>query len=466
MQKNNAAREEADATRAEMIATLRETILRAQKSDLYRQKLADISIEGLDTFESLPLTTRSDLQNAGLTGIRAAPIGEISHYGESSGTSGATNTTWLTSEDLVGNARRIRDRHPNIFSPGQIILNRFPFMAAPAHLIQLVAQLGGGISIPAGNINWDVPFPRALELARTTQAQVLAGLPIEPIVLERLAYAQGLDPKKDFNIKFFFLGGAPLPPVMQQRIERIWDAQVIELYGSTETMLLGTSCSERCLHLETDFAFCEFLRLDSDEPVKGDQESRLIVTTLGIQGSPLIRFDTGDIVKKLPPCSCGDTRPAIQVLGRSSDLVQIQDRSLYSQELISLAATAANVLDSSVFFSIALPDRILIRIEVDSMPHRAKLQEAQSTIRDMLGDIRFEIECTEPNMLLDVEQISRSPSVYKPVLVSDWNKEGRKVLSVSQGMMEWPAPSLKFLAGWARRVFKSARRRRALNKIL
>ena len=55
-----------------------------------------------------------------------------------------------------------------------LLLNRFPFMAAPAHLVQLLAQQGGGVAIPAGNINWDVPFPRALELARRTGAQVLA----------------------------------------------------------------------------------------------------------------------------------------------------------------------------------------------------------------------------------------------------------------------------------------------------
>ena len=40
-----------------------------------------------------------------------------------------------------------------LFAPGRIILNRFPFMAAPAHLIQLIAQQGGGVAIPAGNIN-------------------------------------------------------------------------------------------------------------------------------------------------------------------------------------------------------------------------------------------------------------------------------------------------------------------------
>src|SRR5207245_9378881 len=116
-----------------------------------------------------------------------------------------------------------------------------PCMAAPAHLIQLIAGRGGGVAIPAGNINWDVPFPRALELARRTGANLLAALPIEPVVLGELARAQGIDPAR-LGLDTLFLGGAPVPPALQRRLARVWDARVIELYGSTATLLLGTSC--------------------------------------------------------------------------------------------------------------------------------------------------------------------------------------------------------------------------------
>ena len=132
----------------EQLAALNATIRQAQKSDLYREKLSSISIGDADSWNKIPLTSRSDLQKAGLNGTRAAPLEKICHYGESSGTSGASNTTWLTADDLSANASRIMERHPEVFSAGRIILNRFPFMAAPAHLIQLVAQSGGGISIP------------------------------------------------------------------------------------------------------------------------------------------------------------------------------------------------------------------------------------------------------------------------------------------------------------------------------
>jgi phenylacetate-coenzyme A ligase PaaK-like adenylate-forming protein len=328
-------------------------------------------------------------------------------------------------------------------------------------LIQLIAQQGGGVAIPAGNINWDVPFPRALELAQRTGAAVLAGFPLEPIVLAQIARARGLDPATDLPLDTFFLGGAPLPPVMQRRIERIWGGRVIELYGSTETMLLGTGCSARTLHLEPELVHCEVLRPDCDEDAEVGEEGRLIVTTLGIEGSPLVRLDTEDRVRRLPACECGDPRPAIVVLGRESDVVETQGRRFHSYELVEAAAAAADALDSSVFFTIVLPDRLLIRIESEQAggdPHKAALEH--------LGDVMVEIEITEPNALLDIEQISRSPTVYKPVLVSDWRRPGRRILSINQGMMEWTRPSLSELWRWVVRSLRNSARGRRLARDL
>ncbi len=438
-------------------AALEATIECARRSPLYAERLRDVQVRTPDELRAVPLTTRADLTAAGLHGTRALPLEEVCHYGETSGTSGAgTNSTWLTAADFSRSARVISKRHPDVFAPGHILLNRFPFMAAPAHLIQLIAQQGGGVAIPAGNINWDVPFPRALELAQNTGANVLAGFPLEPIVLGEIARARGLDPATDFQLDTFFLGGAPLPPVMQRRIERTWGARVIELYGSTETMLLGTACSARTLHLEPDLVHCEVLRPDSDEETGVGEEGRLIVTTLGIEGSPLVRFDTGDLVRRLPSCECGDPRPALVVLGRENDVVELQGRRLHSYDLVEAGAAAADALDSSVFFTVVLPDRLVIRIESENGsgdPHEAA--------RRHLGDVKVEIETTARNALLDVEQLSRSPKIYKPVLVSDWRRPGRRILSINQGMMEWTRPSFAELWRWlVRSVRTSARARR------
>jgi phenylacetate-CoA ligase len=199
------------------------------------------------------------------------------------------------------------------------------------------------------------------------------------------------------------------------------------------------------------------LHPDSDEEIAVGEEGRLIVTTLGIEGSPLVRLDTGDRVRRLPPCECGDPRPAIVVLGRENAVVELQGRRLHSYDLVEAGAAAADALDSSVFFMVVLQDRLVIRIESErgsGDPYEAA--------RKHLGDVNVEIETTERNALLDVEQLSRSPSVYKPVLVSDWRRPGRRILSVSQGMIEWTRPTLPELWRWLVRSLRSSARGRRL----
>jgi phenylacetate-CoA ligase len=439
---------------AALLSALDATAARARGSALYRDRLAGVRIRTLADVAALPLTTRADLQAAGPDGTRAVRREDVCHYGESSGTTGASNSTWLTAADLERDADAIRAAHPDVFAPGRVILNRFPFMAAPAHLVQLIALRGGGVAIPAGNINWDVPFPRALELALRTRAQVVASLPLEPVVLAALARAGGLDPAA-LGIDTFFLGGAPLPPALRRRLERVWSARVIELYGSTETMLLGTSCRAGTLHPETRLAYCEVLALDG-APGRG----RLVVTTLGIDGSPLVRFDTGDVVELTTACPCGDPRPGLVVLGRAADAVELGGRALFPHEVIDAAAAAADAVDSSVFFVVVLPDRFLVRIEA------AGAGDAAAAFAARLPGVPVEIEPVAAGMLLDVEMLSRSPHVYKPVVMSDWRGSGRRILTIVEGMMEWPRPTWAEGRRWLARTLRTATRRRRLGRDL
>jgi len=446
----------------DLLAALDATIARARGSPLYRERLAGVRLHALAELAAIPLTTRADLQQAGVHGARAAPLTEVCHYGESSGTTGASNSVWLTASDLERSARAIRTAHPDTFAPGRVILNRFPFMAAPAHLVQLIAQSGGGVAVPAGNINWDVPFPRALELVQRTGARVLAALPLEPVVLGALARARGLDPAADLPLDTLFLGGAPLPPSLQARLARDWGARVIELYGSTETMLLGTSCTAGTLHLETELAYCEVIVPETAEPAPPGGDGRLVVTTLGLEGSPLVRFDTGDVVRRRSaPCPCGSPRPALTVLGRADERLELAGLRLYPYELIDAGAAAADALASAIFFMAVLRDRVLVRIE-----GRQAVADPVAAFRARLPGVAVEVEHVGPNELLDVEMLSRSPHVYKPVVLADWRRPGRKILTVVEGMMEWPRPGWAESRRWLTRRLRTARRRRRLAREL
>jgi hypothetical protein len=99
-----------------------------------------------------------------------------------------------------------------------------------------------------------------------------------------------------------------------------------------------------------------------------------------------------------------------------------------------------------------------VRIEVAAPPD-ARVLDA---VRAALGDVPVEIEPVLPGDLLDVELLGRSPHVYKPVMLSDWTRPGRQILTVGEGMIEWPRPSAAEGKRWLGRTWRAARRRRRL----
>jgi hypothetical protein len=224
-------------------------------------------------------------------------------------------------------------------------------------------------------------------------------------------------------------------------------------------MLLGTSCTEGTLHLEPELVHCEILDESSDAPAASGVPGRLVVTTLAVEGSPLVRLDTGDLVRPVPACPCGAARPGVVVLGRAADAVELGGGRLFPADLVDAAAAAADALDSSVFFVVVLPDRVLVRIERDTASG-----DPAAAFAARLPGVPVEIEPVEPQMLLDVELLARSPHVYKPVVLSDWRRPGRRVLTVGEGMIEWPRPSWAEGKRWLQRTFRTLARRRRLTR--
>src|SRR5206468_6661879 len=103
----------------------------------------------------------------------------------------------------------------------------------------------------------------------------------------------------------------------------------------------------------------------------------------------------------------------------------------------------------------------LVRVEARSAAGGGDPVRAAQT---RLGDIRIEIERVPPGMLLDVEALSRSPRVYKPVQVSDWRRPGRRLLTLGEGMIEWPRPTWGEGRRWLARSLRTAARRRRLRR--
>src|SRR5262249_36083721 len=118
---------------------------------------------------------------------------------------------------------------------------------------------------------------------------------------------------------------------------------------------------------------------------------------------------------------------------------------------------AADALDSAVFFVVVLSDRILVRIEA-----AAPSPAAGAAFEERLAGVPVEVEVVPREELLDIELLGRSPRVYKPVVLADWRRPGRRILTVGEGMIEWPRPTWAEGRRWLGRTLRTASRRRRL----
>jgi phenylacetate-CoA ligase len=83
-------------------------------------------------------------------------------------------------------------------------------------------------------------------------------------------------------------------------------------------------------HHHPELMICELVDANGQIIPEGEY-GELIITTLGVEGMPLVRFRTGDMVRfHSEPCRCGRTTMRISpIMGRMNHLVKYKGTTLY-----------------------------------------------------------------------------------------------------------------------------------------
>jgi phenylacetate-CoA ligase len=125
------------------------------------------------------------------------------------------------------------------------------------------------------------------------------------------------------------LGNAePLLEHQRATIGRVFGCPVRETYGMAEIAAAASECEAGSLHAWPDTGLIELLADDADEPVADENAGRLVATGLINADMPLIRYDTGDRVRRASGggCACGRGLPVLRAIeGRSDDVVITRD---------------------------------------------------------------------------------------------------------------------------------------------
>lgn len=162
--------------------------------------------------------------------------------------------------------------------------------------------------------------------------------------LTKIAEDLGISPKKEFPaLKGLFTAGQSYPVEMAERIEDTWGTKLYESYGSSQgNGHMAASCERGVvtpdgragMHIYEHHYLLEVLDPDSGEHVAPGEEGMVVLTALGLEASPVVRFKTYDKVRYLGPgCPCGRSSAMIEAgtMARYDDMVKVRGMNIWPQ---------------------------------------------------------------------------------------------------------------------------------------
>jgi len=206
------------------------------------------------------------------------------------------------------------------------------------------------------------PLP---DLVRDLNAYQPAFVSSYPTVLSLLAEEQAAG-RLRVRPTALWSGGEGLSLAGRNGIERAFGCPLLNEYGASECLTIGHGCRAGWLHINADWAILEAVDRDYRPTSPGELSHTVLLTNLANAVQPIIRYDLGDRVRMHEGrCACGSPLPAMQVEGRSDDVVTVHAADGRPVRLVPLALTTI-VEDAALVHRFQIvqsaPDRLELRL--------------------------------------------------------------------------------------------------------
>ncbi|MGE6716477.1 phenylacetate--CoA ligase family protein [Peribacillus frigoritolerans] len=183
------------------------------------------------------------------------------------------------------------------------------------------------------------------------------------------------------------LGGEKLYPNIRAKLESVFQARVLDMYGSTEATAMTFECEEGHFHVNTDWIIFEPVDEYYQPVPPGKQSHSVLITNLANRIQPLIRYELTDrVIMSLEPCKCGRPFPVIQVEGRTDDILKFSATNGQIVNILPLALkTIVEEIPGVKRFQLiqTASDQLTVRLEMDEDNSRDQVWE---NVREALLD--------------------------------------------------------------------------------
>ena len=344
------SREAIERVQLKRLQELLATVLGA--NGFYSRRVGEVPRSLTEFVERVPYTRKQELvedqsQHPPYGTNLTFPLERYSRYCQTSGTTGMP-MRWLDTAEswewMRGNWRRVFEAAAVRSDDRIFFASSFgPFLGFWLGF-EAAAQMGC-LCLPGGGLR----SAARLEMIIENQATVLCCTPTYAIRLAEAAREEDIDLSKA-RIRTIVAAGEPGAsiPGTRRHISDLWNgARVVDHHGMTETGPVSYGCPRRegVLHVIESAYFPEIID-------RGDGEGELVLTPLGRAGSPVLRYRTGDIVRRADSdvCECGSHELALAggILGRVDDVVVVRGVNVYPGAVENVLRAAGGISEYRV----------------------------------------------------------------------------------------------------------------------
>ncbi len=358
-----------------------------------------------DFIAQVPFTSKADIQadraeNPPFGTNLTRAIHQYTRFCQTSGTSTGQPMAWLDTPESWEAMLKCWQR---VFEAAGLVKGRdrifFAFSFGPflGFWTAYEAAAKDYLVIPAGGLSSQA----RLEAMARYGATVLCCTPTYALRLgELIGESSGVE-RMSLRINKIIVAGETggSVPEVRSRLEKLWDSRVFDHHGMTEVGPVSYEAKDmpRQLIVLEDAYLAEVVDPKTGKEVADGECGELILSTLDRTACPLLRYRTGDWVKK--KLHRGRLILDGGILSRLDDMVVVRGVNIYPSAIDAVVRQFPEVIEFMVEQrKVDAMDEIELLVEVDGNVAKPLLKKIESKLRDTFS-LRIPVRLAEPESL-------------------------------------------------------------------
>ncbi|MHB1569681.1 MAG: phenylacetate--CoA ligase family protein [Solirubrobacteraceae bacterium] len=370
---------------------LADTIAGARRSPFFAERLRAAGIDGdqptWEQWRAIPPTSKEQLRELPDfdAAVVIAPRAEVVEFWRSGGVTGRPLYYPRTGSDLEHAMQSFRlGLEIAGVTAADTVMVSFPFGIHPVgQMVARAAETIGAAVVWAG-AGSQLPSAAQVTLLSELRVTVWCGMPSFGLHLANTAEAGGA-PLSAGEVRLLVTSAEVVSPPKRSLLERLWGAEVRDVFGMTECTLMGAECGRsEGLHVWTESSFCEVLDVDTLAPVALGETGTLCVTPKRTtHATPFVRWLSGDLVRMQAGCDCAYSHyPRIVHSGRTAGFFKFRGVNIGHVE----AEEALYAIDTLRDFRVLVGDeRVLVELEAAAGAEQLTEERVQRLFAETFG---------------------------------------------------------------------------------